>query len=73
MEEQLTAIDVIQHKVKLSSGLKWVVKANKERMSYILEEYIPFCHYVFHFISLNNRFLLKYFNSIVSASVDMAT
>ena len=70
VEEQLASIDVVHDKVQLGVGLG-VLQAHQERMVDIIEKHIPLSQGVFHFMKLNDDFLIKHLDSIVFFSLNV--
>ena len=73
MEEELSPIDIVQHKIQLLPSLKGVVEAHQERVSYILEQNVSFRHDVLDLISSDDGLLLQHFDGIALPSALVST
>ena len=73
MEEELSSVHIVQDKVELRASLEGIMEADKERVCEILQQDIPLCHDVFHFVPSDNRLLLEHLDGIVVTSQFMPT
>ena len=73
MEEQLSSIDIVKHKVQFGGGLEGVMESDQERVLHVAHEHVTLCHDVLHFIPLDDSLLLEDFDGKALPTVLMPT
>ena len=67
MEEELSAVDIVQHKVELGAGLEGVVEAHQEWVSHVLQQHVPLGHDVLDLVPSDDGLLLEHLDGIALA------
>ena len=67
MKEELSAVDIVQHKVEFGAGLEGVVEPHQERVSHVLQQHVPLGHDVLDLVPSDDGLLLEHLDGIALA------